>query len=188
MFVLKNFLVPILFFLSFRWWGAKPAIVIAVAAALFNVVFLRLRKERLPSFFVIASVFTVLFGGIDLLSVDPRYFKIMPFAENALLGTVFLTAALARLPLLQWFAKDLPARLKPAPGEISERYIRNLTFIWSAYFCAKAFVYLYFAFCVDLGELIVLRSLIGNVSIALILGGEIIYRRSKQFQRSMQSG
>jgi uncharacterized membrane protein len=71
----------------------------------------------------------------------------------------------------------LPAAFRPKIGPEMGGYLRKLTLIWGFYLILKGLIFLYLAYHVNLGHLILLRSLIGGGSLALMIGGEIIYRK-----------
>jgi intracellular septation protein A len=173
----RNFATPVAFYLLFRVAGPKPAILLAVVVTLLQVLVHRLQREPFSPFFIVSSGFTVTFGLMDLLSSSPRFFRLEPFAHNALVATVVMVTLFTGHPLAAWFIRALPRRFQPElETEAGRAYLRQLTWVWVAYLFAKAFLFLYLAFRVDLGQLIVLRSLIGGGSLVLLFGGEIAYR------------
>src|SRR5690349_6480564 len=103
-FALKNFIVPVVFFVTYRFYGAKPAIALAIVATLIQVALVLAKGRTLSPFFVVASGFTVLFGGIDLVITRPWFFRFEPFIQNLIVGTVFLISVIWKLPLAEWFA------------------------------------------------------------------------------------
>ena len=161
----------------FHFRGAKSAIALAIAVTLIQVLYHKIKLIKPSAFFIVASGFTVGFGTIDLFLARPRVFKLEPFAQNALMGAVFLVSGFARKPIAEWFISGLPARYRPAIGPGMHDYLRKLTLIWAAYFFAKGFFFLWLAYQVDLGKLIVLRSIIGSVTLLMMFGGELAYRR-----------
>lgn len=182
-FIVKNFVPPIAFFIVFKGWGSKPAIAVAVVMTTLQLALQLIKRYKISPFFLTAATFTLLFGGMDLVAHEPRYYRLAPFAENFIMGSVFLGTVLMGKPIAVWFAQALPPQMRPdlsaRPGDDGdmERYLRRVTFVWIAYFFAKSFLFLYLAFAVDLGRLIVLRAVIGNVTLVLMFGGEIFYRK-----------
>lgn len=161
----------------FETAGAKPAIGLAVAATILQALAHWVFSLPISPFYIVASGFTVAFGTIDLLIDSPRFFRLEPFAQNLLIGAVFLISLKTRISVLGWLVNGLPAAFRPKIGPEMAGYLRRLTFLWGLYLLAKAFIFLYLAYHVDLGKLILLRSLIGGGSLALMIGGEIIYRK-----------
>lgn len=161
----------------FRAYGAKPAIGLAIAVTCLQLLLHAVFRLAISPFFLVASGFTVLLGSIDLLVASPRFFRLEPFAQNFVMGTVFLVTLFTRLPLVAWFAAALPEKVRPNLDEHGHHYLRKVTLVWVVYFYIKSLIFLYLAYQVDLGNLILLRSLIGGVSLVLMFVGEIIFRK-----------
>ena len=176
-FILKNFSAPIAFYLVFNAWGTKPAIATALAVCLLDVPFHRWRRIPFSPFFIVAVSFTLFFGVIDLLVASPRFFRLEPFFQNFTMGTIFTGSLIRRKPILNWFAAHLPPRFRPASEPAMGGYLRRLTWVWAVYFYVKSFIFLWLAYQVDLGQLVVWRTIIGGGSLALLAGGEILYRK-----------
>lgn len=176
-FTAKNFLVPIVFYLLFKTFGAKPAIFVSVAAALIQSIGTRMAGRILSPFFVLASGFTVAFGTLDLLLPKPWFFRFEGFAQNVILAGIFSISLLCKIPLAEKFSQALPEKFRMDPSLRSQAYLRKLTWIWSGYFFAKGVFYFYLALRVDLGQLVIWRTLVGGGSLVLLFGGEILFRR-----------
>jgi uncharacterized membrane protein len=131
----------------------------------------------MTAFFILSSSFTVLFGGMDLLLSNPRFFRLEPFVHNFFLSLIFFATAFTRYPIIRWFVEGLPKRLRLESSEATPQYLKNVTFVWALYFLLKAFLYLYLGLTVDLGKLILYRSVIGSITIGLLMGGEMVYRK-----------
>lgn len=176
-YLLINFATPIGFYLTFRTYGVKPAIALAIAVTTIQVLVHRLYRLKFSPFFIIASGFIVLFGTMDLLVQNPRFFRLEPFVQNIVMATLLWVTVVARIPVARTFAMALPRWLRPEPSHGTDAYLRKLTWIWVVYLYLKAFLFLYLAFQVDLGTLIVLRSFVGGGSLVLMVLGDFVYRR-----------
>ncbi len=177
----RNFATPVAFFILFKLQGPKPAIFLAIAVTLLQVLAHKVQRIPFSPFFIVASGFTVLFGSMDLLSTSPRYFRLEPFAHNFLLASVILVTLFTGHPLAAWFVRALPERFRPpTTGLAGQSYLRKLTWVWVGYLYLKSFLFLWLAFRVDLGNLILLRSLIGGGTLVLLFGGEIAYRKLRK--------
>jgi intracellular septation protein A len=181
-FILINFATPIAFYITFHLAGAKPAISLAIATTCIQVVIHKISKREMSPFFLLASGFTVLFGGTDLIVDSPRFYRLEPAVNSFVVGAIFLGSAFTRRPIVAWLAASVPERFRPSLQDLGIGYLRGVTLAWAVYQFAKGALYLYLAFTVDLGSLIVLRSVIGGTSIAAMILGEIAYRRF--FRRS----
>jgi intracellular septation protein A len=176
-FTAKNFLVPIAFFVTFRIYGSKPAIALAIVGTLVQLGVHAITRTKPSPFFLVATGFTVVLGGIDLFVDSPRFYRLEPGLQNLLMGTVFLVTVYLRKPIVVWFAAALPESVRPDLGPNDVDYLRKVTFAWSLYFFAKGVLFIWIALKVDLGRLVILRSIIGGSSMALMFGGELLVRR-----------
>jgi intracellular septation protein A len=176
-YILINFATPIVFYFAFREWGAKAAIGFAIGVTCIQIFFHWFYSIRFSPFFLVASGFTVCFGSIDLVLDNPRFFRLEPFAQNFLIASAFLFTYFAKIPVIHYFVKALPPKFAPQITTSTATYLRKLTLVWVIYLYLKSLLFLYLAFEVDLGSLIVLRSLIGGGTLALMFVGELIYRK-----------
>jgi len=176
-FILKNFAAPIGFFVVFQFYGAKPAIGVALLLTFFVAAFHRLRNDPMSPFFKMGSALTLFFGSLDFLVATPRFFRLEPAASNFLLGLIFIGSLIFKVSIAEWFAAGLPEKFRPTLDSRSGSYLRKVTLVWAIYFFIKAFIFLYIALRVDLGRLVILRTLIGGMSGAILIGGEVWYRK-----------
>ena len=176
-FALKNFATPIVFYVMFEEIGIKAAIAFAVGVAMLQTLAHLIFRWRFSLFFILATTFTVLFGGMDLLITTPRFFRLEPFAQNFCVGVVFLVTLATRHSMVYRLAMSIPHEFRPDLIQEGESYLTRLTLVWAAYFFIKAFAFLYLAFRVNLGQLYVLRVLLGSGSALILFFGEILYRR-----------
>ena len=177
---LLNFTVPVLFFVVFQVAGTKPAITFAIGAALLQTLVLKFSQVRLSPFFIMAMGFTIFFGTIDLFLEKPRFFRLEPCVHNAVIATAFLVAVLLEFPLMERFSVALPAWIRPKPGEVDPDYLNKVSWAWIVYFFLKSGFYLYLGLTVDLGRLILLRSIVGTATLGMMFVGEWLIRRRRR--------
>lgn len=182
-FVFKNFAAPIAFLVTFYGVGEKPAIAVAVIIALIQLLFHLIFRWPITAFFGLATFFTLIFGGTDLLIASPRYFRLEGFAQNLCIGVLFLYTLKTHRSMIWRLAMAIPEEYRPALHREDERYLARLTLVWALYFILKAVAFLILAFEVDLGKLYVIRTTIGTGSAVLLFLGEILYR--KKFRRKL---
>ena len=175
-YIITNFASPIVFYLTFHELGAKAAIALALLVTGLQILFHLVRRQKPTLFFKITSVFIVSFGGIDLLISTPRFFRLEPFAQNFLIATLLLVAYIARVPILSRLAAELPEKVRPH-SSLPERYYRKITVLLMFYLYVKAGLFLYLAFAVDLGTLILLRSILGGGTLLAMFLGELSFRK-----------
>jgi len=172
-----NFATPIAFYLTFHWFGAKSAIGFGVGVTFVQLLVHWVYRLKFSPFFLLASGFLLAFGILDLFLQTPRFFRLEPFVQNFVIASAFLITVFMRIPLITHFAGALPKKFRPnlsSPAAI--RYLRKLTLIWAVYLYSKAALFLYLAFQVNLGDLILLRSVLGGGTLLLMIGGELAYR------------
>jgi intracellular septation protein A len=176
-FALRNFATPVIFYITFHVYGAKPAIAFAIATSVLQFLYHRMKRIAISPFLWVGSGFTVLFGSMDMVIASPRFYRLEPGVHNLVIGLAFLTSLILKKPLLGWFMNSLPGFLRPHPDELDARYMNVVTWIWTVYLLAKSALYFWLAFQVDLGDLIALRSIIGGGTLGLLFLGEIAYRK-----------
>jgi len=188
-FVVKGFLPPIAFYAVFSKYGGHPAIAVAVAITVVQLAVHLVLQHVISPFFLTTALFTILFGGFDLIAQEPRYYRLAPFAENFILGVTFYVTCALKRPIAGWFVKALPPQLRPGESHSPELdgYLARVTYVWSAYFLAKSFLFLYLGLTVDLGKLIILRSVIGGPTIVLMFVGELLYRKWRKRRQGLAS-
>src|SRR5690242_7683657 len=77
-----NFALPIVFFITFKTLGAKPAIGFSMVVVVVQLIAHRALGQKVSLFFIIAAVFTIGFGSVDIFIKNPKYFRLEPFAQN----------------------------------------------------------------------------------------------------------
>lgn len=163
-----NLATPAAFYWAFYQWGAKAAIGLAVAVSLLQTLTHLIFRVRPSPIFICATLFTVAFGGLDLLLRNPQFYRFEPFAHNLAVALFFLATLLLRLPLAYELIQDLPRWLRPKITTPGDPRLKTISWIWIFYLVFKAAVYLYLALTVDLGNLILLRTAVGGGSMAVL--------------------
>lgn len=177
-FVLVNFTTPLVFYFTFHRWGPKTAIGFAWVVTAVQLLVQWGYRIKLSPIFIVASGFTLSFGMIDLWIPSPRFFRLEPFFQNFVIATLLLISVLTQYPVLYWFISALPAGIRPDFSRPKVQvYLKKLTGVWIIYLYLKAVLFLYLAFQVDLGSLVLLRSLIGGGTLVLLFLGDIFYRK-----------
>src|SRR3954462_5194148 len=97
----------ILFFVAFKWQGIFVATGVAIATAIIQFVWMRLRRRPISTMQWISLGVIVLFGGATLLLADDFYIRLKPTvlywvcAVTLLVGRLFFNA--------NWLQKVMPA-------------------------------------------------------------------------------
>lgn len=137
---LVEFLPLILFFIAFKWQGIYVATGVAIAAAVLQFAWLKLRGRPISTMQWLSFGIIVVFGGATLVLQDDRFIRWKPTvlywacASALLVGKVFFGA--------NWLQKIMPRDEIVLPDGVWTR----LTWAWIAFFSAMGCLNLYVAF------------------------------------------
>ncbi|MBK7470106.1 MAG: septation protein A [Betaproteobacteria bacterium] len=138
--LLFEFLPLILFFIAFKWQGIYVATGVAIAAAVLQFAWMKLRGRTISTMQWISLGVIVVFGGATLLLQDDRFIRWKPTvlywacAGTLLVGRLFFNAL--------WLQKVMPKDELVLPEAV---WIR-LTWAWIAFFVAMGCLNLYVGF------------------------------------------
>jgi intracellular septation protein len=137
---LVEFLPLILFFIAFKWQGIYVATGVAIAAAVIQFAWLRIRGRPISTMQWLSFGIIVVFGGATLLLQDDRFIRWKPTvlywacATALLVGRVFFSS--------NWLQKLMPKDELVLPDTVWTR----LTWAWIMFFAAMGCLNLYVAF------------------------------------------
>jgi intracellular septation protein A len=160
---------PLIVFMAIGFaFGAKAAIAGSVAFIALDAV--RRLRWRIPvtRLYVFSSVLTVMFGAIDLVAVTPFMLKYEAVITNVATGLAFVIGARGAKPMLQELAEKQRNTTFPEGADV-RRFFQLFTLLWAVYFFVKAAFYYYLGLVLPLTEAIALRSIIGSVSLGLMI-------------------
>jgi intracellular septation protein A len=160
---------PLLVFWALAWlFSVKVAIAGSLIAILVDSSLRIYRRQPFTRLYLIVSSLTLGFGTIDLFVARPFMLVYEAPITNALTGLAFFFGAFGEKPMLQELAEQRPGANIPPTDEV-RRFFRLFTLIWAAYFFLKAAGYLYLAATLPLKEALALRSVLGSLSLALMI-------------------
>jgi len=160
---------PLIVFYALLWrFSVKIAIAGTLAAILLDSGLRLYRRQPFTRIYLIVSALTLGFGVVDLCVATPFLLVYEAPITNVLTGFAFLAGAFGEKPMLQELAERRPGAAIPQTEEV-RRFFRLFTLIWAAYFFLKAAGYLYLAATLPLKEAIALRSVLGSLSLALMM-------------------
>jgi intracellular septation protein A len=117
--------------------------------------------------YLLSSGLAVIFGAIDLVSQTPFMLKYEAVITNAATGIAFVVGARGDKSIMQEIAEQ---RGQAFPDRADIRhFFRLLTMVWAGYFFAKAGVYLWLGFVLPLRQAMLLRLVIGGVSLGIMV-------------------
>jgi len=140
---MKKFLFDLfpllLFFLAYRYADIYTATAVAMAAAIAQIVWLKLRRQRIETTHWINLTVIVVFGGATLLFQSDTFIKWKP----TVLYWVFGGALLGSQLILR---RNLIQRLLESQVALAESTWTRLNLIWAGFFVFAGALNLYVAF------------------------------------------
>ena len=175
-FVLEEF-GPLIVFLLLNWsFDIKVAIAGTVGFVIVDALRRAWMQVGFTRIYVLSAVLTVVFGAVDLWSASPFMLRYEAVITNLATGLAFVAGARGNTPLLQ----DIAARQQSAPfpnrADV-RRFFQLFTLAWACYFFLKAAGYAWIGAVLPLGQAIALRSLLGSISLLVMLAVSITQGR-----------
>jgi intracellular septation protein A len=125
--------------------------------------------------YLLSSGLAVVFGTIDLLSQTPFMLKYEAVITNVATGMAFVAGSRGDKPMLQEIAEQRGQQF-PDREDI-RHFFRLFTLLWAAYFFLKAGVYLWLGAILPMPRALLLRSIIGGVSLGLMIAVSVTQGR-----------
>lgn len=117
--------------------------------------------------YLLVSALTLVFGLIDLWATSPFMLKYEAVITNLVTGLAFVVGALGEKPILQEVARSRGETFPITPEVIA--FFRIFTLVWAAYFFLKAAFFLWMAVTLPMLEAMALRSVVGSVTLGLMI-------------------
>ena len=147
--------------------GVKPAIAGSIVFILADAAWRWRKGLAFTRLYLLVSALTLIFGAIDLASASPFMLKYEAAVTNVATGAAFVVGAMGEKPIIQEVAEQRGESL-PATAEI-RAFFRLFTLAWAAYFFLKAAFYVWIVWTLPLLQAMALRSLVGSLSLALMI-------------------
>ena len=169
-FAANNFGPLIVFYLSNHFYGIKFAIAVSVTYSIADVVYQKIKKRPVSTFFLFSAGVTLVFGAVDLYLARSVLFNYEPAITNFITALFFLYGAFKEKPLIQEFAeRQKKESISSTPDRVY--FFRVFTLIWSGYFFLKAGFYIWLAAqSMSLDRMIMIRSAVGGGSLYAMIG------------------
>jgi len=166
-FILWEFGPLIILLVLSRAFGLKVAIAGTIAFILIDGARRYWRRLPVTRIYLLSSGLALVFGTIDLLAQAPFMLKYEAVITNVVTGGAFLLGARGEKPMIQEIAEQRGEAFPVRPDVT--HFFRLFTLAWAAYFFVKAAAYLWIGEIMPLGEALALRSIIGSVSLGLMI-------------------
>jgi intracellular septation protein A len=174
-YVILEFGALIVFWIGLYSFGIKPAIAATVVFVVLDGLYHWRQRIAVTRVYVLSSTLAIVFGAIDLYAANPFMIKYEAVVSNAAVGLFFVAGARGEKSLIQEVAEK---RRELFPDRADVRYyFRLLTLVWAAYFFAKAALYLWLGLLLPLEQALALRTVIGGVSLAVMITGTTLLGR-----------
>ncbi len=154
--------------------GVKPAIGGSIVFILGDAAWRWRKGLAFTRLYLLVSVLTLVFGGIDLVSTSPFMLKYEAAITNVVTGFAFVAGALGQKPIIQEMAEQQGASV-PATSETraffreTRAFFRLFTLLWAGYFFVKAAFYVWAVWTMPMLEAMALRSVVGSASLGLMI-------------------
>lgn len=96
-----EFLPLVLFFIFFKYYGIIVATKVVVLASVVMLILNYLVNKTMPALTLISVAFLIIFGGLTILTRDPRIIKIKPTIVNGIFFLILLAGIVSKKPFLQ---------------------------------------------------------------------------------------
>ena len=147
--------------------GVKPAIVGSLVFILSDAAWRRRTGKPFTRLYLLVSALTLVFGAIDLSVASPFMLKYEGAVSNVATGLAFVVGSTGEKPIIQEVAEERGERV-PATRE-TRAFFRLFTLVWAGYFFLKAAFYIWAVRTMPMLEAMALRSLVGSVSLGLMI-------------------
>jgi intracellular septation protein A len=166
-FALAEFGPLLVFWMLAATLGVKPAILGSILFIVADAAWRRVKRLRFTRLYLLVSGLTLVFGLIDLASTSPFMLKYEAVISNAATGLVFVAGAVGEKPIIQEVAEQRGHSFV-VTQEI-RAFFRLFTLLWAAYFFLKAALFAWMAWTMPMLEAMALRSVMGGVSLGLMI-------------------
>jgi uncharacterized membrane protein len=166
----------IVFWVALLAFGTTTAIAATLLFVLVDGSRRLIRREKLPPLYLPSALLGIGFGIIDLMAPTPFMLKWEPLIGNLLIAGFFAAGARAEVPLTAQFAAQSGAEIPLNRPEVM-RFMRFWTWVWAAYFVVRGIVYVWIMHAWPLVEALAIRTVVGWVSLALMIGLSFTGRR-----------
>jgi intracellular septation protein A len=170
-YVVMEFGALIVFWIGLYSFGIKPAIAATVVFVMLDGLYRWRHRIAVTRVYLLSSTLAIVFGAIDLYAANPFMIRYEAVVSNTAVGLFFVAGARGEKSLIQEVAERRRGA-EPIPDRADVRYFfRLLTLFWAAYFFVKAALYLWLGLILPLEQALALRTVIGGVSLAVMIGG-----------------
>jgi intracellular septation protein A len=167
-FILEQFGTMAVFYALLYTLGLKAAIAGSIVFVAVDAV----RRHRFgigfPRLYILTSVLTFLFGGIDLMSQTPFMIKYEAVITSLIVAASFAWTLFGDRPMLQELAEQQTRESFPDRADV-RAFFRILTLLWIGYFVLRAIVYFWIGATLPIERAMEIRPFIGTPSLLVMM-------------------
>jgi intracellular septation protein A len=167
-FVLAEFGTLAMFYLLLYTVGLKGAIAGSVVFVIIDGVRRYVYRAGFPKLYILTSVLTFVFGGIDLTAATPFMIKYEAVITSLIIGASFAYGMRGARPMLMEIAERQIGQSLPDRADI-RAFFKMLTGLWAAYFVARAIAYFWIGEALPIERAMQIRPFIGTGSLLVMM-------------------
>lgn len=168
-YIFANFGPLIIFYGVNYFFSLQLAILFSVLWTVVEIAIRKVQRKPIGRFFIYTAGVTIIFGAIDLYMKQSVFFRYESALTNFITGLFFATTIFDTKSMLQELAEN-SGRLKVDMTPERLQYFRVLTGMWVMYFWLKAAVYVWVATHYTLEEGMIVRLIVGNITLYTMIG------------------
>jgi intracellular septation protein A len=166
-FIVTQFGTMVVFYALLYGFGLKLAIAGSVGFVVVDGVRRHIQGVGFPKLFVLTSVLTFVFGGIDLMAQTPFMIQYEAVVTSLVVAVSFAYGAQGAKPMLQEIAEQRTKEVFPDRADI-RAFFKLLTLFWAGYFLVRAVVYLWIGATLPIELAMEIRPILGTASLLVM--------------------
>jgi intracellular septation protein A len=166
-FIVNQFGTMVLFYLLLYSFGLKAAIAGSIVFVIVDSIRRLVLRAGFPKLYILTSVLTFAFGGIDLASQAPFMIKYEAVITSLIVGASFVLGAQGAKPMLQEIAESQTRETFPDRPDV-RLFFQLLTLFWAGYFFLRAATYFWLGETLPIEQVMQIRPILGTVSMLVM--------------------
>lgn len=167
-FLLTNFGPLVGFYLVNMLFGFKTAVLVSIGLVFIELIILKMKKQKITSFFYFSSAIIIVFGIADLFIKQPFFFKFEATLTNLFFAVFFGMSLFKEKSIVQEFA-EMQKRTSEQQNPDKQFFFKVFTIFWCLYFITKAVFYLWINLNTSLDEGLIIRMVVGKLSFWIMM-------------------
>ena len=167
-FIVNQFGTMALFYLLLYSFGLKAAIAGSIVFVIMDGIRRRVTGAGFPKLYILTSVLTFAFGGIDLTSATPFMIKYEAVITSLVVGMSFMLGAQGAKPMMQEIAEAQTREAFPDRPDV-RFFFQLLTLFWAGYFFLRAATYFWIGEAMPIDQVMQIRPILGTVSMLVMV-------------------